>query len=108
MDMLQSRLGIDYVYGYPLSIEDDSKCVVGEIPPHDLVDRDLESLIGEIVAAEGIGRADVAVISDAGMSETPGIRLELNLGQILDYYNKKIVSRDALLGLIGSFGIPRD
>ncbi|MHB8864317.1 MAG: hypothetical protein ACYC6N_18075 [Pirellulaceae bacterium] len=42
------------------------------------------------------------------MTETPGIRLELNLGQILDYYNKKIISRDALLGLMGSFGIPSE
>ena len=80
--------------------------MVGEIPPHDLAGRDLEKLIGEITAAEGIDRADVAVISDEGMAETPGIRLELNLGQILDYYNKKIISRDALLGLMGSFGIP--
>jgi phosphoserine phosphatase len=107
-DTLKTQLGIDYAYGYPLPIEDDSKCVVGEIPPHNLVGRDLEKLIDEITAAEGIGRADAAVISDEGMTETPGIRLELNLGQILDYYNKKIISRDSLLGLMGSFGIPRE
>jgi phosphoserine phosphatase len=106
-EMLKDRLGIDYAYGYPLPIDDDSKCIVGEIPPQDLVGADLETLIGEITAAEGIDRADVAVISDEGLAETPGIRLELNLGQILDYYNKKIISRDALLGLMGSFGIPQ-
>ncbi len=105
-DMLQSRLGIDYAYGYPLPIDDDSKCVVGEIAPHDLSGRDLEQLIAQIMVREGIGREDVAVISDQQMIETPGIRLELNLGQILDYYNQKIISRDALLGLLGSFGIP--
>ena len=105
-ETLKTRLGIDYVFGYPLPIEDDSKCVVGEIPPHELAGRDLDRLIGEMAAAEGISREDVAVISDAGMAETPGIRLEFDLGQILDYYNQKIISRDALLGLMGSFGIP--
>ncbi len=49
-DTLKTRLGIDYAYGYPLPIDDDSKCVVGEIPPHDLAGRDLEQLIGEITA----------------------------------------------------------
>ncbi len=107
-DMLKTRLGIDYTYGYPLPIDDDSKCVVGEIPRHELAGRELETLIAEITAAEGIGRADVTVISDSGMDEAPGIRLELNLGQLLDYYNKKIISRDALLGLMGSFGIPHE
>ncbi|MHB8864316.1 MAG: HAD family hydrolase, partial [Pirellulaceae bacterium] len=54
IETLKTRLGIDYAYGYPLPIEDDSKCVVGEIPPHELAGRDLEKLIDEITAAEGI------------------------------------------------------
>jgi len=106
-DSLKTRLGIDYAHGYPLPVDDDSKCVGGETGPRDLVERDVEQLVGEIAAAEEIDSADVAVISDQGMPETPGVRLEFNLGQILDYYNKKIISRDALLGLMGSFGIPR-
>ena len=105
-DTLKTRLGIDHVCGYPLPMDDDSKCVVGEILPHDLTRKDLDQLISDVTAAEGIDPDDVAVISDTGRTETLGIRLELNLGQILDYYNKKIISRDALLGLMGSFGVP--
>lgn len=105
-DSLKTRLGIDYAYGYPLPIDEDSRCVTGEMAPHQLAERDVEQLVSEIAAGEGIAPADVAIISDHGMVETPGVRLEFNLGQILDYYNKKIISRDALLGLMGSFGMP--
>ncbi|MFO7905426.1 MAG: ACT domain-containing protein [Planctomycetota bacterium] len=107
-DALKTKLGIDYAYGYPLPMDDDSKCITGEVPSHDLAGRDLERLVGEIIAAEGIRREDVAIISDRESTEAPGVRLELKLGQILDYYNKKIISRDALLGLLGSFGMPRE
>jgi phosphoserine phosphatase len=106
-DTLQTRLGIDYAYGYPLAIDDDSKCVLGEIPAHELAGRDLDQLVAEIAAAEGIQSSDVTVISDEGMTGTPGIRLQLNLGQLLDYVNKNIISREALFGLVGSLGIPR-
>lgn len=106
-DTLQTRLGIDYAYGYPLAIDDDSKCVLGEIPAHELAGRDLDQLVAEIAAAEGIQSSDVTVISDEGVTGTPGIRLQLNLGQLLDYVNKNIISREALFGLVGSLGIPR-
>lgn len=105
-DALKAKLGIDHAYGYPLPMDDDSKCVTGEGPWRDLSGKYLEQLVGEVVAAEGIDREDVAVISDHGVGETPGVRLEFKLGQILDYYNKKIISQDALLGMLGSFGIP--
>jgi predicted amino acid-binding ACT domain protein/phosphoserine phosphatase len=107
-EMLSRRLGLCYAFGYPLPIEDDSQCVVGEIPPHELIERDMEKLVTDVMTAEQVSRDDVTVVSDEGMADTPGIRLELNLGQILDYFNKKIISRDALLGLMGSFGIPRE
>jgi phosphoserine phosphatase len=102
-----AKLGIDHVFGYPLPIDDDSRTVVGEIPPAGFGERDLHKLIAGVASAEGIGADNVSIVSDEGHDRTPGIRLEFDLEQILEYHNDKILSRDALLGLLGSFGVPR-
>jgi phosphoserine phosphatase len=106
-DAIKTRLGIDYVYGYPLQIDDDARAVVGEVPPGGFAERDLHAVIDELTTAEDIRPDNVSIIADDGRDRAPGIRLTFDLEQILAYYNNKVLSRDALLGLLGSFGIPR-
>ncbi|MBD3317374.1 MAG: hypothetical protein GF344_16420 [Chitinivibrionales bacterium] len=106
-EAVRAKLGIDHVFGYPLLIDDDTRAIVGDTPAGGYVERDLHELIAEVTAAEEIRADNVSVITDEGCNCPPGIRLEFDLERILEYYNKKIVSRDALLGILGCFGIPR-
>jgi len=47
------------------------------------------------------------VVSDERLPETPGIRIELNLETILDMYNKHVINKENLMGVLGSLGIQR-
>ena len=60
-----------------------------------------------VALREGLGEADVTVISDQGLDCTPGVHLRVDLGRILELYNTHALSQDWLLGLLGSFGVSR-
>ena len=60
-----------------------------------------------IAEQEGISNAEITFISDAGQPGAPGLRLELDLGQLLHLFNEHVVSSNNLVGILGSFGLPR-
>lgn len=104
---LARKFGINYSYGVQLKIEDDSRMVSGEIVADEVVNRSIDDFKKQVAQKEQIGVEDVTVVSDEGLPETPGIRIEFNLEMILDMYNKHVINRDNLIGLLGSLGIQR-
>lgn len=105
IDALAREFGINYSYGVQLKIEDDSRLVSGEIVADEVVKRSIDDFKKQVAQKEQIGVEDVTVVSDEGLTETPGIRIEFNLEMILEMYNKHVVSKNNLLGLLGSLGI---
>lgn len=107
-DMLEERLGLDHSFGFPLASDDDAKSVVGELAEVDPLPLERERLVSLVATLDGVEMDDVTVISDPpDINAAAGLRLELDMKRLLDYYNQKVLSKDALLGLLGSFGIPR-
>ena len=82
---------------------------MGDIAPGVLSPLKLSAIIENLAATEKVEREDITIISDRGRDDprTPGIRLDFNMKVILDFHNQHILSRDALTGLLRSFGIPR-
>ena len=104
IDAIANRLGIIHSYGVDLQIDDDSRLVSGEIKTEKLTARSIDAIKTELAQKEQIAKEDITVVSDKGLQETPGIRVELNLETILDMYNKHALSKDNLIGLLGSLG----
>jgi hypothetical protein len=57
---------------------------------------------------EGVSREDITVITDLAAGETapPGIHPLFDMKLFLDFFNQHILSRETLLGVLGSFGVP--
>ena len=106
-DHIQKQLDLDYVYGTCHEVDDDTRTLVGELSTERLGGHALDMVLSHLTAVEKVGRDDVTVITDEGCDETPGIRVEVNLEVLLDCVNKRVMSRDNLIGVLGSFGIPR-
>ena len=105
-DIMQQKLGIDYCFGICLVENDDAMTLTGELEQSALESMDRESVIRRLAAAEGITRDDITVISDEGTDAPLGLRLGFDMKVLLEYYNQHILSREALIGVLGSFGIP--
>jgi len=103
-DSLKESLAIDHAYGTPIAEDDDARTLTGVPGPI----KDVDSIISRLTAEEGVDRDDITIITDDGCAQTPGIRLELDIGVWLDCLNQRILSRDNLAGLIDSFGIRRN
>ena len=108
-DSLRKRLDIDYSFGFEVPVDDDSKTIVGDIPAGLIQGIDREEIIASVMDLEAVSAEDITVISDRGGDYplTPGIRLEFDMKVILDFMNQHVLSRDALTGLLRSFGIPK-
>ncbi len=106
---LKKRLGIDYVYGFELPIDDDSQAVIGDLPAGLMQPVDKAKIIAGIMKAERIDEEDITIISDRDIDypTTPGIRLIFNMKLMLDLVNQHALSKDSLTGLLRGFGIPR-
>lgn len=107
VDALAQKLGIVHRYGVELDIDDDSLLVSGEIAANQIESLSIDNIKNQLVEKEQISTEDITVVSDDGLPVTPGIRIELNLETILEMYNKHVISKDNLIGLLGSFGIQR-
>lgn len=105
---LARKAALDACYGYRASVNDDAQTFTGALSPHhDPQDR--RRLLGGFLQREGIAEEDVTVLGD-GVSAgggTPGIRIDFDMKALLDYYNQRCIGRDQLIGLLGSFGVPR-
>jgi len=108
-DSLRKRLDIDYSFGFEVPVDDDAKTIVGDIPAGLIQGIDREEIIASVMDLEAVSAEDITVISDRGGDYplTPGIRLEFDMKVILDFMNQHVLSRDALTGLLRSFGIPK-
>ncbi len=103
-DPLQQRMGLDYCYGVTAGSDDDTRTVTGELEQTALPD--VESVIAGLIAHEGVAHEDVTILATLGSDAVPGIRLEFNPGVMLDCFNQHILSRENLIGVLGSFGVP--
>ena len=106
---LKKRLGIDYVYGFELPIDDDSQAVIGDLPAGLMQPVEKAKIIAGIMKAERIDEEDITIISDRDIDypTTPGIRLIFNMKLMLDLVNQHALSKDSLTGLLRGFGMPR-
>jgi hypothetical protein len=68
--------------------------------------RGMERFVSGLVAAERVAAEDLVVIDDASpaFGPSPGLRFAFDPRFVLDEHNRKALSRDALLGVLGGFG----
>ena len=105
---LARKAALDACYGYRASVNEDAQAFTGAISPHhDPQDR--RRLLGGFLQREGIAEEDVTMLGDevAAGEGTPGIRIEFDMKAVLDYFNQRCIGRGQLVGLLGSFGVPR-
>jgi phosphoserine phosphatase len=106
-DVLKEKLGIDHCFGVPLVENDDAMTLTGELEDSALLALETAGIIHRLAAQEGVSKEDITVIADEAEGGSPqGLHLQLNIKILLEYYNQRILSREALIGLLGSFGIP--
>lgn len=103
-EALKKTLAIDHAYGVSALEDSDARIIAGSVGSEI---QDVDAVISRLAAQENVDRDDITIITDDGCAGTPGIRLQLDLGIWLDCFNQHIISRENLLGLIGSFGICR-
>jgi phosphoserine phosphatase len=108
-DSIKKKLDIDYCFGIDIPVDDDAKMIIGGLSVDELKIPDRQQIFAKLKERESVGEEDITIITDLDMQTlgTPGIRLQFNMKIILDYFNQHILNREALIGLLGSFGIPR-
>jgi phosphoserine phosphatase len=106
-DALRRKLDIDHAFGVPLEIDDDERVVIGELSADESASHDLAGVLSYLQTTEDIDADDITTVDDEGCDETPGIRLDFDLEILLDCFNQRVMSKQNLIGLLGSFGIPR-
>lgn len=108
-DFMKKKLDIDYAFGCDIPINDDLKTVEGDLGKEFFIPNYKEKLISQIMAKESIARDDITIIRDSAASgeNGSGIGLVFSMKVMLDYFNQHILTKDALTGILGSFGIPR-
>ena len=105
-DALQQQLGITGCYGIEMTMDDDSRTIIGRINPDRNQEHRRKRIIQVTLERNEIAADDVTVLSDIDSGDIPGICLELDLGKILDLFNTHAISKENMLGLLGYFGIP--
>ncbi len=105
-EAIPRKLAIDYSFGVTLPVDDDSGAIIGTLPADARRGREGDVVRGHLTKQESVDEDDITVVSDLGAAEPPGIRLSFDLEQLLGFYNTRVLSRENVLGLLGSFGIP--
>ena len=106
-EILKDKLAIDYCFGVSLVENDDAMTLTGELEDTALQELDRQGIIERLATQEAVSREDITVIAEeAEGGTTQGLRIRLDMKVLLEYYNQRILSREALIGLLGSFGIP--
>lgn len=108
IDHLKEKFGLAHAFGCPLIINDDRKCLTGEIDADFFLPGRREAYIAEIISKEQVSAEDVTTISDMHnhINGKPGMGISVGIKTILECYNQHIISRENLLGLLGFFGPP--
>ncbi|GEM_PF-357913 len=103
-EALRDSVAIDHGFGIPLEVDADTRTVGGQLTREALSAIDRERVIGQLTSREGIAESDVTVLSDAGLAEVPGIRLDFDLAALISHHKRHVLSDRTLLGVLGSFG----
>ncbi len=101
---LASSVGRGMVWGPPLEIDADTRCATGRLEPGYEPGFGSKRFVAELLAREGIG-VDDGLVLDGDPARFPsgdGIRLEFDPRFILDAFNRKALSREALAGICSS------
>ncbi len=108
-DIMKDKLGLDICIGVPLLENDDALVMTGDLDDGALDRLEPEAVIARLMAQEAVARQDITLISDEDFpaAPPPGLRLRFDMKVLLEYYNQHILSRETLIGILGSFGIPR-
>lgn len=108
-DWLQTRLDLDHVFGCGPGIDADSQTVEGELQPAEPSPFERGRVVAELMTREGVEREVITVIDDAEPlpGGPPGLRLTFDMKGILGHFNEGVLSSENLVGLLGSFGLPR-
>ncbi len=103
VETLAAKFGIDYVFGIPYEVDEDSHTFTGAISC-EFSGINRTAIIGSIVSREGITADDVTIINTGTRQQLPGIHPVFNLGAMLELYNKRSISKEMLTAAIASFG----
>ncbi len=105
-EVVRRKLGIEHAFGVRLPVDDDSGTITGDLPADARRGRESDAVRARLTKEESVGEDDITVVADQGAAEPPGIRLSFDLEQLLGFYNTRVLSRENVVGLLGSFGIP--
>lgn len=104
----KSKIGLDYVFDFNLGVNDDDKTITGTLSSEKPLFLDRKIIVQKIKESEGVSEEDIILLSDKDkkLEQTPGIRFRFDMKILLEYYNEHILSRENIIGILGSFGIP--
>ena len=103
-DSLRDSIGIDHAFGVALNVEPDGRVIDGQIPNQAFEAIERYRVVAQLTQVEQISETDVTVLSDAELGYIPGIRLDFDLATLISHHKRHVLSDQALLGLMGSFG----
>jgi hypothetical protein len=107
-DYLKKQLALDYSFGITMPVDDDSRTIIGEQPDGATERWDVDRAIPFLMSSESVLRQDITVISDVEISSTPGIHIEPGMDVLLDYFNRRALTKENLIGILGCFGMPQN
>ena len=94
-------------FGVPIAVDDDARTYVGDVALDQIGSLDVDAVLSHLVNMEYVDQDDITILTDESCEATPGIRLTFDLDILLGSFNQRILSKENMLGLLGSFGIPR-
>ena len=103
---LKKLVGADYAWGVPLEVDDDTRTITPAAASSESTETLRSRFIAGLVAAEKTPQEDVVVLEDSPslFPEAPGLRFTFDIRFLLDAFNRKAMSRDEIVGVLGSFG----
>ena len=105
-DHIARQLDIDHAYGVGHAVDGEGR-ILAQLITDQPGCHDMARVLSQLTAAEQVPREDITIINDDECPETPGIRLAFDLPLLLQGYRQQAMSRDHVIGLLGSFGLPR-
>jgi predicted amino acid-binding ACT domain protein/phosphoserine phosphatase len=106
---LKHKLDMDSCFEFPLNVDPDGRTVKGDSTFEEFAGEcrknDPVKIMGNTVIQENISSDDMVIVDDS-MTDTmiPGIGLDFNMKIILEYLNNRVITRENLAGILGSFG----
>ena len=103
-ERLHHCLDLDYAFGFGLEVDHDQRTVTGNLLPDERGADDMNTVLTHLTTFEKVAAEDITIIVDKQEDRTPGIRVKLNLDVLLECFNQCTLSRENMIGLLGSFG----